>query len=92
MTPGQRRTDRGPTGEDPRTYDRLMTGVRTPLLEVGARVEVRSGFDDSWQRGFVVEEVTDDGYLLCRDTDRSILPEIPRERVRRERKRETWWV
>lgn len=59
---------------------------------MGTRVEVRSGFDGSWQRGFVVEDVTADGYVLRRDSDGSILPELPRDRVRRERKRETWWV
>lgn len=63
-----------------------------PLVEVGAKVEVRSGFDQTWQPGFVVDEITDRGYLLCREVDGSVLPELPHDRVRRERKRETWWV
>ena len=65
-----------------------------PLTRVraGTRVEVQSGFDGSWQRGFVVEDATDDGYVLRRESDGSTLPELPRERVRRERRRETWWV
>ena len=61
-------------------------------LEEGARVEVRSRFDDSWQQGFVVHTTTEGGYLLCRDSDGSVLPELPDDRVRRERRRETWWV
>lgn len=52
---------------------------------------MRSGFDGAWQRGFVVHEVTPGGYLLCREVDGSVLPEIAHDRVRRERKRETWW-
>jgi len=69
-----------------------MAEPGTPRLEVGTRVEVRSGFDGSWQRGFVVQEVTAAGYRLCREIDGSTLPELPRDRVRRERRRETWWV
>jgi hypothetical protein len=56
------------------------------------RVEVRSGFDETWQQGFVVEEATASGYRLRRDLDGAVLPELPRDRVRRERRRETWWV
>jgi hypothetical protein len=63
-----------------------------PGLRAGVRVEVRSGFDDQWQGGFVVEEVTERGYRLRRDTDGSLLPEIPHDRIRRERKRQTWWI
>ena len=68
-----------------------MAQARPPLLERGARVEVRSGFDGTWQRGFVVHELTPGGYLLYREIDGSVLPEIAADRVRRERKRETWW-
>jgi hypothetical protein len=63
-----------------------------PGLRRGTRVEVRSGFDQQWQGGFVVDEVTERGYRLRRDTDGSVLPEIPHERVRRERTRQTWWI
>jgi hypothetical protein len=69
-----------------------MSSPRSAQLEVGAKVEVRSGFDHSWQPGFVVEELTETGYVLCRQLDGSVLPEMPHDRVRRERKRETWWV
>jgi hypothetical protein len=61
-------------------------------LRRGTQVEVRSGYDDSWQQGFVVEEPTGDGYVLRRASDDTLLPPISAERVRRERSRETWWV
>jgi hypothetical protein len=66
--------------------------IAGPSLPVGAHVEVRSSLDESWQDVFVVQEVTDAGYLLLREMDRVILPELPHERVRRRRKRSTWWV
>ena len=61
-------------------------------LEVGQRVEVRSGFDGSWEGGFVVAEVDADGYRLRRDGDDGVLPPIGRDQVRRQRRRETWWI
>jgi hypothetical protein len=63
-----------------------------PSLPVGTHVEVQSAFDQSWQAGFVVEEVTELGYRLRRSSDDTVLPELPHERVRRQRKRSTWWV
>ncbi len=63
-----------------------------PSLTPGTHVEVRSGLDDSWQSGFVVEEVTEIGYRLLREMDGAVLPDLPHERVRRRRKRSTWWV
>jgi hypothetical protein len=63
-----------------------------PSLSVGTHVEVQSTFDDTWQSGFVVEEVTEAGYHLRRESDGTVLPELPHERVRRRRKRSTWWV
>ena len=74
------------------TYDRAMAGPDPHLLEVGTKVEVRSGFDHSWQPGFVVDDASPSGYVLRRQLDDALLPEIPHDRVRRERKRETWWV
>jgi hypothetical protein len=68
------------------------TAPAGPSLVVGTHVEVRSGLDDSWQPGFVVEEVTASGYRLRRESDGAVLPELPHERVRRQRKRSTWWV
>ncbi|MDP1819745.1 MAG: hypothetical protein Q8K58_07585 [Acidimicrobiales bacterium] len=77
--------------------DRRMEGSagadgQGPSLPSGTRVEVQSGFDETWQRGFVVEEVTPVGYRLCRESDGQVLPEIPHQRVRRQRTRSTWWV
>lgn len=63
-----------------------------PSLAVGTHVEARSGFDGSWQPGFVVQEVTDRGYRLLRESDGTVLPELPHEQVRRRRTRSTWWV
>jgi hypothetical protein len=63
-----------------------------PSLPVGTHVEVRSSLDDTWQAGFAVEEVTEIGYRLRRESDGAVLPELPHERVRRQRKRSTWWV
>ncbi len=66
--------------------------VAGPSLTPGTHVEVRSGLDDSWQGGFVVEEVTETGYCLLREMDGAVLPDLPHERVRRRRTRSTWWV
>jgi hypothetical protein len=63
-----------------------------PSLPVGTHVEARSSLDDTWQSGFVVEEVTEIGYRLRRESDGALLPEVAHERVRRQRKRSTWWV
>jgi len=82
------------------TYDRAMadtesppaSAAATPSLTPGTHVEVQSGLDGSWQPGFVVDEVTATGYRLRREMDDALLPDLPHERVRRRRKRSTWWV
>ena len=82
------------------TYDHVMsdTGapegatVVGPSLTPGTHVEVESGLDGTWQSGFVVDEVTATGYRLRREMDDAILPDLPHRRVRRRRKRSTWWV
>ena len=76
---------------DEATTEAASTPV-APSLTAGTHVEVRSGLDDSWQPGFMVAEVTERGYLLRRESDGQVLPELPHERVRRRRKRSTWWV
>jgi hypothetical protein len=67
------------------------TPSRAPLRS-GTHVEVQSGLDGSWQRGFVVDSVSADGYVLRRESDDALLPAIPKDRVRRPRSRQTWWV
>ncbi len=63
-----------------------------PSLVPGTHVEVQSGLEGTWQDGFVVVEVTATGYRLRREMDGALLPDLPHERVRRRRKRSTWWV
>ena len=65
-----------------------------PELPPGTRVEVRNRFDGSWARGFVVASVDDDGrYRITRRSDGDVLPTtFDRDDVRRERRRETWWI
>lgn len=76
--------------EEGATHEALA--LAGPSLTVGTQVETQSGFDGSWQSGFVVQEVTERGYRLRRDSDGVVLPELPHEQVRRQRKRSTWWV
>lgn len=63
-------------------------------MRKGTRVEVRSSFDGSWVNGFEVVDTEDDGALrLRRLSDGEVLPAtFPPDVVRRERRRETWWV
>jgi hypothetical protein len=70
----------------------VTSAAAGPSLPVGTHVEVSSAFDGSWQEGFVVQEVTETGYRLLREMDGAILPDLPHERVRRRRKRSTWWL
>jgi hypothetical protein len=71
--------------------DEVTVGTRD--LHPGARVEVRTRFDGSWARGFELAEPSDGGWHVRRLSDGSVLPRaFPGEAVRRERRRETWWV
>jgi len=47
------------------------TGAR---LIPGMPVEVRSRFDASWARGFVVADARPNGYLVRRVSDGAVLP------------------
>jgi len=59
----------------------------------GTRVEVRSSFNGSWVGGFAVVEHDETGYRLRRLSDGEVLPtRFADDDVRRERKRQTWWV
>jgi hypothetical protein len=63
-------------------------------MRPGTRVEVRSSFDGTWVNGFEVVDADDDGSLqLRRLSDGEVLPAtFPRDSVRRERKRQNWWI
>lgn len=68
------------------------TPPEPPNLSAGTAVEVHTGFDRSWSKGFEVVEATDIGYRLRRQSDGSLLPVVfPVEDVRRERKSTMWW-
>jgi hypothetical protein len=45
-------------------------------LRPGTAVEVRSSFDRTWKRGFLVEKVDGGGYRLRRISDGSVLPTV----------------
>jgi hypothetical protein len=64
------------------------------LLEPGARVEVKTGYDRSWARGFEVLTATGSGYRLRRLSDGRELPRtFPADDVRRERRdANMWWI
>lgn len=63
------------------------------LLEAGTHVDVRSTLDQRWSSGFVVIEAGPAGYRLRRTSDGSELPGwVPVDQIRRERKRNTWWM
>jgi hypothetical protein len=72
-----------------------MTDVdAVDVIPPGTKVEVRTGFDASWARGFEVIDRTDAGYRLRRLSDNTELPVAFEETaVRSERKRgnDMWW-
>lgn len=62
-------------------------------LKPGTRVEVRNRFHGGWSLGFEIAELDDDGYRVRRLSDGSLLPvALSRADVRRERRRQTWWL
>jgi hypothetical protein len=66
---------------------------RERTLHPGTRVEVRSGFDASWTDGFEIAGLAEWGYQIRRLSDGEVLPhEFDPDDVRRERRRQTWWV
>jgi hypothetical protein len=62
-----------------------------PSLTSGTKVEVRTGFDRSWARGFEVVDACAEGYRLRRLSDGRELPATfaPGD-VRREQS--MWWI
>jgi hypothetical protein len=66
---------------------------RPGAYPASTRVEVRNNFDGSWSKGFEVAEVTERGYRIRRASDGSVLPtEFEATEVRKERRRDNWWV
>jgi hypothetical protein len=66
------------------------TANDTNLLP-GTRVEVRRRFDDRWSSGFEVAEVGNEGYLLLRLSDHSVIPTpFDSADLRPERGAPTW--
>jgi hypothetical protein len=53
-----------------RIPDQPVRGALPP----GTRVEVRTRYRRSWSNGFEVEQTTDEGYWLRRESDRYVLP------------------
>ena len=43
-------------------------------MRVGDSVEVHTKFNDSWTTGFVIAQVTDNGYRVVRRSDGTMLP------------------
>lgn len=75
--------------------DAVMTDIdAVDVIPPGTRVEVRTGFDASWARGFEVIEHRAEGYRLRRLSDGVELPvTMAADAVRVERKRtnDLWW-
>lgn len=63
------------------------TSETVPTFEVGTKVIVKDQFLGAWSGGFVVAALVDEGYLLGRLSDRSLLPDVfPPDVVRPERR------
>jgi hypothetical protein len=63
------------------------------VLDPGTKVEVRDAFEGEWHRGYVVDDVTAQGYRVRRASDGSVLPRaLDRASVRRERRNSLWWI
>jgi hypothetical protein len=78
--------------EDP-PMDRSTSEHRAGAYPATTRVEIRSTYDGSWGKGFEVAEVTDGGYRIRRASDGSVLPtEFEPDEVRKERRRDNWWI
>jgi hypothetical protein len=68
-------------------------GPAADLLHPGTKVEVLGRFDGQWAGGFEVVSGGPEGYRLRRTSDGSELPAVfGPENLRRERRRQTWWV
>ena len=57
----------------------------------GTRVEVRSRFDSGWKRGFEIDTVVPEGYLVRRLSDGATLPAcFAEDDLRAERDATSW--
>jgi hypothetical protein len=63
-------------------------------FDAGTRVEVRTGFERTWARGFEIVAANDAGYTVRRLSDGRELPVVfDDDRVRRERRDDNlWWL
>lgn len=52
----------------------MSQAIAHSAYEPGTRVEVRSRFDSAWKRGFEIDTVIADGYLVRRLSDGATLP------------------
>jgi hypothetical protein len=72
--------------------------VTLAAMNPGARIEVRSRFDQRWARGFELAEIVEDEgqarYRVRRRSDGSVLPALfIDDDVREEKRRSSmWWV
>jgi hypothetical protein len=56
----------------------VSTGFPDPTyaFAIGTSVDVKNRFVGSWSRGFEVAELVEDGYLIRRLSDGSVLPDV----------------
>jgi hypothetical protein len=47
----------------------------TNAIEVGTSVDVKNRFIGSWSCGFEIAELVEDGYMIRRNSDGSVLPD-----------------
>ena len=72
----------------------FVADMSEDVIEPGTRVEVRSRYDGRWGRGFEIAGVGDEGYLIKRLSDDTVLPRaFGADEVRVERRRQgLWWA
>lgn len=69
----------------------MSQAIAHGAYEPGTRVEVKSRFDSAWKRGFEVDAVVADGYLVRRLSDGATLPAcFTGDDLRVERDSTTW--
>ena len=75
--------------------DSVMTANREPAsdtLAPGTRVDVRNRFVGGWSHGFEIADHGEDGYVIKRLSDDSILNDVfSEDDVRPELHKRGWW-